>query len=82
VRVAPTAADPDRSSPITGPRSRSGGTNYIDNILPACGSCNRRKHTYTEEEFRARLAAEIERAKENGSRSRNAKMDEQDPTAG
>ena len=35
-----------------------GGTNSIDNILPACGPCNRRKHAMSEEEFRARLAAE------------------------
>ena len=35
-----------------------GGTNSIDNILPACRRCNARKHTLTDEEFRARLAAE------------------------
>jgi len=35
-----------------------GGDNTIANILPACGRCNRRKHLMTEEEFRARLAAE------------------------
>ncbi|HEX9494573.1 MAG TPA: HNH endonuclease signature motif containing protein [Candidatus Limnocylindria bacterium] len=35
-----------------------GGTNEIANILPACGACNQRKHTMTEAEFRARLAAE------------------------
>jgi 5-methylcytosine-specific restriction endonuclease McrA len=39
------------------PLSR-GGTNYIDNVLPACRSCNGRKHKMTEEEFRALLAAE------------------------
>ena len=39
------------------PLSR-GGTNFIENILPACRSCNARKHNMTEEEFRARLAAE------------------------
>jgi 5-methylcytosine-specific restriction endonuclease McrA len=35
-----------------------GGTNVIENILPACRRCNLRKHLMTEEEFRARLAAE------------------------
>ena len=35
-----------------------GGTNGVENILPACGTCNQRKHTQTEAEFRARLAAE------------------------
>jgi 5-methylcytosine-specific restriction endonuclease McrA len=35
-----------------------GGTNWIDNILPACRVCNARKHLQTEAEFRARLAAE------------------------
>lgn len=39
-----------------------GGSNSIDNILPACGRCNRRKHLMTEEEFRARLAAEHDAA--------------------
>jgi 5-methylcytosine-specific restriction endonuclease McrA len=35
-----------------------GGSNMIENILPACGPCNQRKATLTEEEFRARLAQE------------------------
>jgi len=39
------------------PLSR-GGTNRIENILPACNSCNASKHKLTETEFRARLAAE------------------------
>jgi 5-methylcytosine-specific restriction endonuclease McrA len=39
------------------PLSR-GGTNSIDNVLPACGTCNRMKAQLTEGEFRARLAAE------------------------
>jgi 5-methylcytosine-specific restriction endonuclease McrA len=39
-----------------------GGTNVIANILPACAPCNLRKHTMTEEEFRALLVAEREAA--------------------
>ena len=39
-----------------------GGSNVIANILPACARCNLRKHLMTEEEFRARLAAEREAA--------------------
>ena len=35
-----------------------GGPNTIDNILPACRSCNRRKNRKTETEFRALLAKE------------------------
>ncbi len=43
----------DHRSPLS-----RGGSNRIDNILPACRSCNARKHRMTEEEFRARLARE------------------------
>ena len=39
------------------PLSR-GGSNTIENIVPACRACNLRKYTQTEAEFRARLAAE------------------------
>ncbi|MGH2490488.1 MAG: HNH endonuclease signature motif containing protein [Candidatus Limnocylindria bacterium] len=39
----------------------SGGSNDVGNILPACRSCNRRKHRRTEEEFRALL--ELEKSK-------------------
>jgi 5-methylcytosine-specific restriction endonuclease McrA len=35
-----------------------GGSNDIENILPACHRCNARKHQTSEAEFRARLAAE------------------------
>jgi len=40
-----------------------GGSNLIDNILPACGRCNQRKHLLTEAEFRARLAVEKRHAR-------------------
>ena len=39
------------------PLSR-GGTNAIDNVLPACRTCNTQKGQMTETEFRARLDAE------------------------
>ena len=37
---------------------KRGGSNWIANILPACGPCNRKKGQLTEDEFRARLATE------------------------
>lgn len=37
---------------------KRGGTNWIANILPACGPCNRKKGQLTEAEFRARMATE------------------------
>jgi len=47
-----------------------GGSNTIDNIIPACRRCNRRKHTMTETEFRALLAREARlREEATGSQS-------------
>lgn len=43
------------------PLSR-GGTNAIDNLLPACRSCNGRKHQLTEAEYRARLGRDARSA--------------------
>lgn len=37
------------------PLSR-GGSNWIENIVPACGSCNASKGTRTADEFMARAA--------------------------
>lgn len=48
----PESIEADHRTPL----SRD-GKNTIDNILPACRSCNRRKMTKTEEEFRVWLAS-------------------------
>lgn len=50
---------PDHRTPLA-----RGGANEISNILPACASCNRRKHTLTEREFRVRLLNERLRSTE------------------
>ena len=41
-----------------------GGSNFINNILPACRRCNARKGTSSEREFRVRLANERLRSAE------------------
>jgi 5-methylcytosine-specific restriction endonuclease McrA len=48
-----TRIEIDHRIPLT-----RGGSNLIDNILPACRRCNRRKGTMTEGEFRAFLQRE------------------------
>lgn len=50
-RLGPLARDHDI------PLAR-GGANTIDNIVPACGSCNSKKGTLTGAEFRRRLVGE------------------------
>lgn len=50
---APGPLEPDHRMPLS-----RGGTNFIDNILPACRSCNGRKHKMTEDEFRGLLTDE------------------------
>lgn len=67
------------------PLSR-GGTNDIDNILPACRTCNRRKHARTEAEFREILTSEAramkqERVSPSESRSGHAERRGPDQTA-
>jgi hypothetical protein len=37
------------------------GTDDLDNLHPACASCNNWKHSFTVEEFRAELEAQPER---------------------
>lgn len=43
------------------PRSR-GGSDRIDNIVPACFDCNRRKGNMTEEEFRSAVSTAFKNA--------------------
>ena len=48
-----TPLDADHRVPLS-----RGGSNSIENLLPACRTCNLRKHTLTDDEFRARIAPE------------------------
>jgi 5-methylcytosine-specific restriction endonuclease McrA len=56
----------DHRTPLT-----RGGSNLIDNILPACRRCNRRKRTMTEEEFRDFLQRERRQGLELGLEGRD-----------
>lgn len=47
--------DAEHRIPVAG-----GGTSAKENIVPACPTCNRRKHTMTEDEFRLFLVLERE----------------------
>jgi 5-methylcytosine-specific restriction endonuclease McrA len=71
-RGEPGPLEPDHRLPLA-----RGGTNFIDNILPACRNCNAQKHMMTEEEFRARLAAE-----DSADTAPDGRMSDQDPSAG
>jgi len=48
VKLTSATISEDHKVPI-----KRGGTNYINNIVPACKRCNSRKHTKTAEEFLA-----------------------------
>jgi 5-methylcytosine-specific restriction endonuclease McrA len=40
-----------------------GGTSEVDNLMPACRSCNSFKTVFTLEEFRKQLTMQVERAR-------------------
>lgn len=45
-----------------------GGTNDMENLMPACARCNRWKATFTIDEFRNEIAAQVGRlARDSGS---------------
>lgn len=50
---AQSKLEPDHRIPLA-----RGGSNWIANVIPVCRSCNTRKRTATEDEFRARLAGQ------------------------
>ena len=50
---------PDHRIPLS-----RGGSNAIENVLPSCPDCNKRKYTLTEREFRVRLLNERLRSTE------------------
>ena len=51
---------------------KQSGLNTMDNLLPACRSCNHYKHTMPVERFRAMLERELEILEKNSVAYRNA----------
>ena len=49
-----------------------GGTNDLDNLLPACPRCNNLKHTFSIEQFRNEIAQQIQRARQYSVNFRTA----------
>lgn len=47
--------------------------NHIDNLMPACRYCNKWKDTFTVEDFRNEIMAQVERANKYSSNYRMAK---------
>lgn len=45
--------------------------NTIDNMVPACAPCNNFKHTFSIEDFRSELEAQIDRARKSSVNFRN-----------
>lgn len=54
------------------PRFKGGG-NEDENLMPACASCNNWKHSFTLEEFRGELEAQVERLERYSASYRIAK---------
>lgn len=59
-----------RGNPTVNPAYR--GTDTIDNMMPACAPCNRWKSVLPLEEFRAELAAQVERLRRDSAAFRMA----------
>jgi 5-methylcytosine-specific restriction endonuclease McrA len=55
-RVTRKSASADHAIPLS-----RGGTNWIENIIPACLSCNQRKSSLTAQEFLKRIRKDIKR---------------------
>lgn len=48
------------------------GSNGIENLMPACGSCNSSKHDWTIDEWRFELNLRLQRLRKNSSEYRTA----------